>query len=245
MPPHPNIIRLFAFFYDRINVESLPDLPPTVAENARMLSLFLVMEHIPRTLEQGAARLREEGNLTAKQVMKWSLDIFTAIQHLLEHHFVHRDLKLNNVLVTDKGSIKICDFGCSIQLSDDMTMFYAPGASLGGNPAHIPPELLNAQAGSELKCESQDLWASGVMVHEMACGVSPFFGLDQRGYRISDLPELRIKNERSGEVSEVDVIFPAEFCEIVKSLLEFDPSKRPQVQEVIAVTRRLLNNGLD
>lgn len=237
MPPHPNIIRLYAFFYDRINTESLPDLPPAVAENARMLSLFLVMEHIPRTLEQEAAALRKEGKLTAKQVMKWSLDIFTAIQHLLDNHFVHRDLKLNNVLVTDKGMLKICDFGCSIQLSDNMNMLYSPGSSLGGNPAHIPPELLNAQAGNMVECGSQDLWASGVMVYEMACGVSPFWDLDQRGYRMPDLPELRIKNEKG---CKVDVVFPVEFSEMVKLILEFEPSNRPQVQEVIAVTRKLV-----
>jgi hypothetical protein len=52
-----------------------------------------------------------------------------------------------------------------------------------------------------------------------------------------DLPELRIKNEKG---SEVDVVFPVEFSEMVKLILEFKPCKRPQVQEVINVTRRLL-----
>jgi serine/threonine protein kinase len=237
MPPHPNIVQFYGFFYDRINAKSLLDLPPEVAENDQMLSLFLVMEYIPRMLEQEAAALRKEGKLTAKQVMEWSLDIFTAIQHLLDNQFVHRDLKLNNVLVTDKGMLKICDFGCSIQLSDNMNMLYSPGSSLGGNPAHIPPELLNAQAGNMVECGSQDLWASGVMVYEMACGVSPFCDLDQRGYRMSDLPDLRIKNEKG---CKVDVVFPVEFSEMVKLILEFEPSNRPQVQEVIAVTRKLV-----
>lgn len=243
MVPHRNIIRLFAFFYDRVHPESLPNLPPAAAENARMLSLFLIMEHIPKTLEQAALDLRSTGKLTAKQVVEWSLQIFTAVEHLLKHRYIHRDMKPNNVLVTDQGVLKVCDFGCSIQLSEDMTMFYAPGGSVGGNPAHMPPELLNAVAGTTIKCDSQDLWASGVMVYEMACGVSPFEfdTIDQKGYRMKDIPQLRIKNEKAGETNPLDVVFPVKFCELVMSLLEFEPSKRPTVQEVIDVTKQLLD----
>ena len=242
MVPHPNIVRLFAFFYDRITLECLPDLPPAAAENAQTLSLFLVMEHIPQTLQQVVTDLRKSGKLTAKQVMQWSLHIFTGIKHLAKYRIVHRDLKLNNILVSE-GLLKICDFGCSIQLSDnDMQMLFVHGSSLGGNPAHMPPEVLNACAGSYINCKSYDLWASAVMAFEVASGKSPFDGerIDQRGYRMCDLPPLRIINEKPG-ASLADVTFPSQFCDLVTSLLEFKPSKRPTVDEAIRVTQQLVH----
>lgn len=241
MIPHPNIIRLYAFFYDRLSSEVFSELPPEAAENARTLSLFLVMEHIPETLEQAAKDLRKTGRLTSRQVMHWTLDVLTGIEHLLKHCYLHRDLKLNNILVSKEGTLKLCDFGCSIQLEKDMMLHYVPGSSLGGNPAHMPPELFNAVAGKKVHCGSQDLWACAVLVYEMAGGDSPFAGLDQQGYRMRDLPPLVIKNEKSGEVSEESMRFPEPFRQLILSLLEFEPSKRPSVYKAIETTKELLD----
>ena len=235
MTPHPNIMRLFAFFYDRLSGVSEHDLPEIVKENAHTFSLFLIMEHIPQTLEKHVDNLRKLGELKAHSIMGWILQVFKGIRHLLNHRIVHRDLKLNNVLFSHDKVVKLCDFGCSIQLLEDMTIFYGPGTSLGGNPAHMPPELLNAEAGRKISCVTQDLWAAGVMIYEMASDISPFAGLDQKGYRMRDLPPLAIKNEKTktSMAIPVDVEFPQPFIKLVLSLLEYDPAKRPDVQSAI------------
>jgi hypothetical protein len=240
IPSHPNIIKLFAFFYDRLNRLSEYELPEIVSENVRdnaeTLSLFLIMEHIPQTLESHVNSLREFGELEAHSVMDWTLQILKGIQHLLKHRIVHRDLKLNNILfsLTD-NVVKLCDFGCSIQLSEDMELDYGYGTSLGGNWAHRPPELLNAEVGSKISCAAQDLWATGVMIYEMTSGESPFSKLDQRRYQTRDLPSLTIKS-----VGVADVTFPEAFIKLVLSLLEYDPFQRPNVQSAITNLQRQL-----
>ena len=245
MTPHRNVIRLFAFFYDRLNRVSERELPEivreNVKENAQTLSLFLVMKHIPQTLENHASTVRGFGELTARSVMGWTLQILYGIQHLLKHRIVHRDLKLNNLLYTHNGVVKLCDFGCAIQLLEDLTVDVSPGTSLGGNPAHMPPELLNAEAGRKISCATQDIWATGVMIYEIASGTSPFAELDQKGYRMRDLAPLAIKNEKTTVVANAAAVrFPEPFVKLVLLLLEYDPFKRPDVQGAITSTEQQL-----
>ena len=248
MSPHPNIVRLYAFFYDRLPDLSTFALPPIVVENARTLSLFLIMEFILDTLQDVTESYRSSGKLTGKQVMKWTLQILKGIQHMLKFRFVHRDLKLNNVLVDSNGTAKLCDFGCSVQLTEDMTMLYGPGGSLGGNAAHMAPELLNTTAGHgrHIKGDRQDMWACALMVYEMACGRSPFEAsggkaLDQRGYRMCDLPPLVIKNEKTSGLMSSDEELSQPFVELVMSMLEYDPSKRPSIEHAIMAIQQELD----
>ena len=83
LPPHPNIVRLLAFFYDRLG-DSLPDMEQfdALRNHARSMSLMLVMEYHPTTLAEAARRLREARQLTVsgfmfqvfnKTVFKYSL----------------------------------------------------------------------------------------------------------------------------------------------------------------------------
>ena len=80
------------------------------------------------------------------------------------------------------------------------------------------------------------------MAFEVASEKSPCDGekIDQRGYRMCDLPPLRIVNEKPG-APPADITFPSQFCDLVTSLLEFKPSKRPTVDEVIRETKQLLH----
>ena len=65
LPPHPHVVRLLAFFYDRLG-DSLPEMAQfdALRDHARSVSLLLVMEYHPTTLAEAARRLRAENQLT-------------------------------------------------------------------------------------------------------------------------------------------------------------------------------------
>ena len=65
LPPHPHVVRLLAFFYDRLG-DSLPEMAQfdALRDRARSVSLLLVMEYHPMTLAEAARRLRAENQLT-------------------------------------------------------------------------------------------------------------------------------------------------------------------------------------
>ena len=65
LPRHKNIVRMLAFFYDRLG-ESLPDMAQfdALRDHARSISLLLVFEYHPKNLAQVSRQLRESGQLT-------------------------------------------------------------------------------------------------------------------------------------------------------------------------------------
>ncbi|XP_065843244.1 serine/threonine-protein kinase PINK1, mitochondrial-like isoform X2 [Oscarella lobularis] len=228
LPRHKNIVRLYAFFYDKIDSSQFPELPANVAE-ARALSLFLVLEDHPSTLEAVIEIARQENKLTVRKVLEWTFQILRGVKHLSENFVAHRDLKLSHILVSADGTLKICDFGTAIELNEEMKLLHTVGGSLGGNPAHMAPEILNASPNSLVDCSRQDVWAVGVLIHEI-CGQRPFAKLDQRGYKTADIPKL----------PRLDRDFPQEFCKLVNSLLDFKPELRPSAGVAVSRVETLL-----
>ena len=153
----------------------------------------------------------------------------SGVNHLSENFVVHRDLKLNNILVSGNGTLKICDLGTAIELDGQMKLLHHVGGSLGGNSAHMAPEILNALPNSLVDCSRQDIWVVGVLIHEI-CGQRPFAKLDQRGYKTYDIPKL----------PRLDRDFPQEFCTLVNSLLDLKPELRPSADVAVSKIETLL-----
>ena len=86
------------------------------------------------------------------------------------HHsklIVHRDIKLDNILLDANGKIKICDFGVSKQVkSGDEKM-----TEQCGTPAYIAPEILRDKGYDGFKV---DVWSAGVCLYAMLIGTVPF-----------------------------------------------------------------------
>ena len=104
--------------------------------------------------------LREVLNLAcnSKQFegfIEWSKQIAEGEEFLLKNGVIHRDMKLDNILVSEDGMVKICDFGFALQTkpSDSFKLRCNPGAEVGGNPAHLAPEVLasSRRLGKRLK----------------------------------------------------------------------------------------------
>ena len=80
-------------------------------------------------------------------LLDWSHQLAEAANFLTLQNVVHRDMKLNNVLVSRDGLLKVCDFGLAIQTpTADLSIRYFPDRPIGGNPAHLAPEVLSASS---------------------------------------------------------------------------------------------------
>ena len=83
--------------------------------------------------------------LQLELLLSWCKQLSEAEKFLAQHGIVHLDMKLNNILVSQDGVLKICDFGFAVQLqASDFKMRFMQGMAPGGNPAHLAPEVLNA-----------------------------------------------------------------------------------------------------
>lgn len=90
--------------------------------------------------------------MSADEAAAWDYlcDLLSALQHLHSHGFVHLDLKPANILITDSGRLKLCDFGLLLQLGRSDAV--PEGGKVmedaqEGDPRYMAPELLRGEYG--------------------------------------------------------------------------------------------------
>jgi len=122
-------------------------------------------------------------------VLRYGLQIAGAVAHAHGRDIVHRDLKPSNVRITPEGRTKVLDFGLARRVSSDalaeattQSMSLTTPGVMAGTPAYMAPEQSRGQPGDE----RSDVWALGVLLHEMAASRRPFDG--QTGFELSSAP---------------------------------------------------------
>ena len=140
---------------------------------------FLVMELVDgKPLSQ---LIRESGPLPAEQVRSVVGQCALALGVAHAARLVHRDVKPANILVREDGLVKLTDFG--IARAADASGHTRAGDLLG-TPSYISPE----QALGRPATGASDLYALGVVGHEMLCGAKPFDKPTPNRYRDEPYP---------------------------------------------------------
>ncbi len=162
------------------------------------------------------------GALPREHVLRYGLQLAEALGHAHERGIVHRDLKSANVVITTEGRAKVLDFGLAKRLSegelDDVTRSQASLTAAGalvGTLAYMAPEQLRGQPADA----RSDVWALGVVLHEMAAGARPFQG--RTGFELSSA----ILNQRPGPLAGKP---PFELRAVIERCLEKEPGRRYQ-----------------
>ncbi|KAF5345019.1 hypothetical protein D9758_010425 [Tetrapyrgos nigripes] len=156
------------------------------------------------------------GKLRERTARKFARQIGSALDYCHRNNVVHRDLKIENILISQTGNIKIIDFGLS--------NLYDPVAHLGtfcGSLYFAAPELLNAKVytGPEV-----DVWSFGVVLYVLVCGKVPFD--DQ------SMPALHAKIKRG--LVEYPVWLSPECKHLLSRMLVTNPAARATLTEVLS-----------
>jgi serine/threonine protein kinase len=155
------------------------------------------------------------GRLRERAARKFARQIGSALDYCHRNSIVHRDLKIENILISKNGNIKIIDFGLS--------NLYAPSRHLStfcGSLYFAAPELLNAKlyTGPEV-----DVWSFGVVLYVLVCGKVPFD--DQ------SMPALHAKIKRG--LVEYPAWLSNECKSLLSRMLVTNPSERATLTEVL------------
>jgi TolB-like protein/tetratricopeptide (TPR) repeat protein len=115
--------------------------------------------------------------LPLETTVRYGIQIADALAHAHDRGVVHRDLKSTNILITADGMVKLLDFGLAVRrpsevLEGDTRSWATPAERpmMAGTLAYMSPEALRGEPGDG----RGDLWALGVILHEMATGSLPF-----------------------------------------------------------------------
>ncbi|KAH3731335.1 sel1 repeat family protein [Pelomyxa schiedti] len=260
LEPHPNINRYFCHFTDRIPPEYYHHLPTVAKELAfdpvqkRMHAcVWVVLEHHSETLEQLSRRINSRAPKLGPHTTPWpivhkySRDICAALVHLFVNQTIHFDIKLDNIVVSsNKEQVILIDLGCATKFPRTPTrrQFEIEMVSLisvAGNTSHRAPEIINKIArhrqnpdhSSTLCCDKQPSFELGCILFELAmCGKHPLPGYPG-GYGPSGNVTFSIESEELFPMKSPQ--FPKEFCDLVRSLLQFDPNKRMPLLDAFEV----------
>ena len=175
----------------------------------------IVMELVEGTT---LADLLRRGPLPWKDVCAYGRDIALGLARAHDRGLVHRDLKCENLMLTETGDIKILDFGIAKRLDPAVegTALTADGAVVGSCHAMSPEQALGYPVDPR-----SDLFSLGVVLYEMATGVSPF-----RAERpVASL--ARVSTHRPPPIDTLVPAVPGGLAALIEELLEKDPADRP------------------
>ena len=207
---------------------------------------FLVMELLEgKTLGQ----LMDRHPSSMEKLLPMAIQIADALESAHSKGIVHRDIKPANLFVTDRGQVKVLDFGLAkiegteilasgsspsnldTMVEGELT---SPGATVG-TISYMSPE----QARGQLVDARTDLFSLGTVLYQMASGVLPFKG------DTSALVFDAILNRDPVPVAELNSALPGEFGRILSKLLEKDRTMRCQSASELKTDLNRLKRDLD
>ena len=131
--------------------------------------LFLAMEYVRgHTLRD---QLRDRGPMVAMAALSMLDPILSALAAAHDAGFVHRDVKPENVLITDDGRVKVADFGLARALITSGSVASSGGVLIGTVSYLSPEQVLEGTADAR-----SDVYSVGVMLYEMLTGRKPHQG---------------------------------------------------------------------
>ncbi|OMJ86411.1 hypothetical protein SteCoe_12068 [Stentor coeruleus] len=196
--PHPNIVSLYKIYESESTIS-------------------LILEYFPEgDLFQ---RLLKKNRLEEHNAAKLMMNLLDALNFLHENHVIHRDLKLENILMKCSDNdyeIKLGDFGLACISGDEEVLRC-------GSPGYIAPEILNRQPYSS----KVDIFGAGVILYVLLSGNFPFTGKDVGDVLLKNRKcMLSFSEKRWKKTSEYAV-------DLVKRLMDPNPATRLSSAEAL------------
>lgn len=206
---HPNIVKVYdVSFGDRIQ--------------------YIVMEYIDGiTLKQ---YIEQQGEIKWREALYFTVQILRALQHAHEKGIIHRDIKPQNIILLEDGTIKVTDFGIARFLQAETQTMTDKAI---GSVHYIAPE----QARGGYINDKADIYSVGVMLYEMLTGQLPFVADNAVSVAI-----MQMQAEPTPP-SRINPSIPKGLEEITMHAMEKNPAQRfPSAADMLEDVERFRRN---
>lgn len=191
---HPNVVML----YEMITTES---------------AIHIISEYCPNGDLLDA--LTESGRCSETRVHKWFYQLTDAIKYCHTRGIVHRDLKLENILLDADDNVKICDFGFARFTQKNQYL-----ETFCGSLSYSAPEVIlrKKYTGPET-----DIWSLGVILYTLLAGEYPF----------DDDSEVMTQRKIVQAEYEMPFYFDEDLSDLIRQMLQLEPSERITIDGII------------
>ncbi|WP_079063362.1 Stk1 family PASTA domain-containing Ser/Thr kinase [Peterkaempfera griseoplana] len=191
--------------------------------------VFLAMEYVPGCTLRDV--LRDRGALSIRAALDILEPVLAALGAAHRAGLVHRDVKPENVLITEGGLVKVADFGLVRTVSaDTASTGSTPMRTVIGSVSYLSPEQIRQQPADP----RSDVYACGIVLYEMLTGRKPHSG---------DSPTQVIYRHLNEDVPPPSLAvpgLPGELDTVVAGATARDPGRRPyDAVELLAALQRL------
>ncbi|CAD8070880.1 unnamed protein product [Paramecium sonneborni] len=188
---HKHIVKLYSYWEDQSNI-------------------YILLEYCSK-----GHLIHPKTQFTEDEVFQIFNQILSGVDYLHKNNIVHRDLKFENILINEDGTLKLCDFGWAIkvqQLPVENVMC--------GTTEYMPPEVVSKQV-LDFKV---DTWSLGVILFELLHSSFPFNGKDQQEL-INNILNNQLIISRRHDISE-------HLINLIQALLIKNPEFRPGIEQI-------------
>lgn len=194
---HSNIIKLYDVLYSKKKI-------------------FLVMEYLDYGTLSQLIESSPGKRLSENQARQIFINVLRGITYCHSRNVIHRDIKAENVMINPRtNQVKIIDFGLSAVIASKLRT----DTCIAGSYTYMAPEIISRTGFSQ----QSDVWALGVLLHYMVCGVYPFDDSN-----VKDLfKKISIGQYELGKGMSSDLV------DLLRRIFEIRPNKRLNIKQVI------------
>ncbi|XP_051981940.1 cyclin-G-associated kinase-like [Xyrauchen texanus] len=193
---------------------------------------FLILTELCRgQLVDFVNKVEQKGPMSCDTILKIFYQSCRAVQHMhkLSPPIIHRDLKIENLLISHQGTIKLCDFGSATTIahypdyswSAHKRSMVEDEITRNTTPAYRTPEMIDLYSNYPIN-EKQDIWALGCILYLLCFKQHPF----------EEGAKLQIVNGKYN-IPQNDTKYTV-FHQLIRSMLKINPEERLSINELVS-----------